>query len=400
MTRDWRASSDIPYDMDVGRPKNNDYPPYMIDDCDRGGFIVTNPITGKRKRFLPGQEPDARDVAILVGQLVAAVRKKEILDASRPIVAGLVDRWRVEKLPLMPWDASTRATAIWRLNRIRAELGTRTIEGADCLALETWLNQTATSADAYNKWRGMLVLLWRFGVAQKIARANEAEKIERRSTSRKIAANRKVRQQLDVEGFRAIWAVAPPWLQVAMDASLVTLQSRREVCGVRHADFRSGFLFVIRDKVAGDSNMAFIKIRLTPELEAIRGRALKLDAIASPYLVHRAPARKQRRWVDGKPHWTSVNEHYLSQAFAAARDTLSRFAELPERQRPTFHEIRGLGARLYQANGTSKAAIQALMTHSSKRTTEIYLERGVQGLTDDDFHTVSAPLSRQELLGG
>lgn len=42
--------------------------------------------------------------------------------------------------------------------------------------------------------------------------------------------------------------------------------------------------------------MAFIKIRLTAELEALRARAPKLDSIASPFLIHRKPERRQRRW--------------------------------------------------------------------------------------------------------
>lgn len=47
----------------------------------------------------------------------------------------------------------------------------------------------------------------------------------------------------------------------------------------------------------------------------------------------------------------------------------------------------------------SKAAIQELMIHSSQKTTEIYLERGPQALTDGDFHEVSAPFTLKELLG-
>jgi hypothetical protein len=43
----------------------------------------------------------------------------------------------------------------------------------------------------------------------------------------------------------------------------------------------------LRDPRSGDSDMAFIKIRLTPELEEIRRRALKLDDTASPFLIHR-----------------------------------------------------------------------------------------------------------------
>jgi integrase len=103
--------------------------------------------------------------------------------------------------------------------------------------------------------------------------------------------------------------------------------------------------------------------------------------------------------MEGEPHWTYVNERYLTRAFKAARDKVERFKALPERERPTYHEIRGLGSRLYLERGRAKRDIQELMTHSSQQTTEIYLERGAQALTDEDFHAVSAPFTLRELLG-
>jgi len=145
--------------------------------------------------------------------------------------------------------------------------------------------------------------------------------------------------------------------------------------------------------------MAFIKIQLIPEIESLRAPALKLDAIASPFLIHRRPDRMQRRWLVGKEDWTYVNGRYLTRAFKAVRHRVRRFKALPERQWLTFHEIRGLGSRLCLERGMSKAAIQELMTHSSQKTTEIYLERGPQALTDDDFHPVSTPSTLRELLG-
>lgn len=385
--------------MDMGRPKKNDYPPYMTVDGDRGGFAVRNPISGKKKRFMPTQEAEARDLATRLVAFVEQRRRRMLFESGMPTVAMLIDRWKLERLPLMPWDVSTRATAAMRLKRIRREKGDELIESIDCVAIEQWISAIAKRADPFNKWRQTWVLLWKFAVGQKLAKTNEAEKVERRSISRKIKSNQKTRQQLDIAGFNDIYGQAEPWLQIAMEGSLLTLQSRKEVCNFKHTDFRNGFLFVIRDKVAADSHMAFIKIRLTPELEALRARAVKLDSIASPYLIHRKPDRMQRRWLEGKLHWTYVNERYLTRAFKAARDEVPRFKALPERERPTFHEIRGLGSRLCLERGMAKASIQELMTHSSQKTTEIYLERGAQALTDDDFHAVSAPFTLRELLG-
>lgn len=119
-------------------------------------------------------------------------------------------------------------------------MGDRLISALTSLDNTEWLRHTAQRADPWNKWRQAWVLLCPFAVAEHLAKVNEAEKVERRSTSRKIEKNRKRRAQLDPDGFRAIHAEAPGWLQLAMDLSLVTLQSRKEVCAMRHEHFRDG----------------------------------------------------------------------------------------------------------------------------------------------------------------
>jgi enterobacteria phage integrase len=387
------------------RPKDNDYPMYMWPDGDRGGFIVENPLTGRRKRFPREREKQARETAQLLAEYIENRRRRALLEAGRPKLNDVIERWKKEAMVLQPWDESTRQTALQRLARIQRELGTdelgeaRLIEDIDCVRIGQWLDATAERADPYNKWRAILVHVWTFAVAKGLAASNEAAKVPQRSTSRKIASNRKRRRQLDAQGFIDIHAQAGELLRVAMEFSLVTTLSRHEICGLRHEDFRGGYLYVIREKTSGDSDMAFIRIRVTAEMESLRARALKLDAVASPYLIHRRPARMQRRWTAGKPHWTYVNPRYLTELFAAARDAVPRFAALPERERPTFHEIRGLAARLARQRGMAKEDIKALMTHTDKRTTEIYLERGRDGLTDENFVSVAAPFSVRELLG-
>jgi hypothetical protein len=297
----------------------------------------------------------------------------------------------------MAWDEGTRKAHLWKIERISRELGDRFVARTDCVFLSDWLGFCKT-ADAWNKWRYDLILLWQFAVSKNLATVNEPEKILERSTSKKLDINRKVRLPLDVEGYLAIYEKALGFLQIAMDQSLITLQARTEVCSVQHAHYRDGYLYTIRDKTSGDSDMAFIRIELTEELEAIRRRSLTLDGTLSPYLVHRVPDRERRAWIEGKPHWTYVNPDYLSKAFAEARDQVERFKAMPANTRPTFHEIRGLGSRLQKERGRSRADIQKLMAHTDERATKIYLEGGASALSDNDFAVVSAPFTRSELL--
>jgi integrase len=76
-----------------------------------------------------------------------------------------------------------------------------------------------------------------------------------------------------------------------------------------------------------------------------------------------------------------------------------RFAAIPEAERPSFHEVRGLGARLQKLRGRSLREVQELMTHSDPKTTQIYLELGRAALTDEHFTQVSVPFTLKELLG-
>jgi integrase len=383
---------------EVGRPKTYKYPDYMTWDATNERFVVRNPLTKKSKTWAADKEDDAREAAKLLNEWLEAKRQENALNKYLPTIQWGVDWWKREKLKFIPWDTDTRKIAITRIDRFCREKGDSPIATVDCLALETWLVSFCETADVFNKWRYLLDLLWSFFVSKKLASVNEAEKIERRSTSKKLEINRKKRLPLDIEGFEAIHAVASPYLQLAMDISIITLQARNEICGMQHSHFRNGFLYVIRDKVSADSDMAFIKIQLTGELEEFQRRSRKLDDTVSPMLIHRKPERTRKEWREGKLHWTAVRPQYLTRDFAEIRDMVPRFKEMPEEQRPTFHEIRGLGSRLYEAAGMSKKAIQALMTHSNKRTTEIYLQGGLEALRDDDYVTVEAPMKLSEVL--
>lgn len=385
--------------MDMGRPRstpNADLPAFMYAATDGSGWLVRNPVTGKKRRFQ--DETQARELAEQLGQWVEAERQAQALDAGLPKIAGLVDAWLQNRAPFMPWDAGTRYAIECKAKRIRRELGDRVLARTDRLFLDDWLTSFCKTADQWNKWRYVLVLLWDYAVSRKLLDVNEPAALLERSTSKKLAMNQKVRQPLDEEGFRAIHDAAPDWLRIAMEQSLVTLQARTEICSMRQEHFHDGFLFVIRDKVSGDSDMAFIRIKLTEELDTIRRRSLVLPPM-SPFLVHRAPDHRRRDWMEGKAHWTAVEPQYLSKAFAAARDATGRWACLQPPQRPTYHEVRGLGARLYEARGVPQAKIQALMTHSNAKTTRIYLDGGADALSNDDYIAVEAPLTLQEMLG-
>jgi hypothetical protein len=68
-------------------------------------------------------------------------------------------------------------------------------------------------------------------------------------------------------------------------------------------------------------------------------------------------------------------------------------------ERPSFNEIRGLGARACEELGMKVEELKILMAHADKKTTAIYLQGGAEALKDTDYVTVEAPLTLAQLLG-
>jgi integrase len=271
------------------------------------------------------------------------------------------------------------------------EFGARAIAATDRLWLAEWLEKNSRTNEVYNRHRERLIDLWAYFISRGYATTNEAEATLKRSMSKKLEGNQKVRKRLELEGFWQIYnhADCPRWLQVAMELSLVTLQARKEIVAMQYHDIRNGYLHVIRDKTAADTDMAFIRIAVDDTLAGIVARS-RQDGLVSPFMVHHKPVRKRKEYIKNKAHWTQVQDDYLSRAFSALRDKTGLWDSLKPPERPTFHEIRSLGARTYMKAGYDKSYVQALMTHTTPKTTDVYLSGGE--ITDDMYQTVTAGL--------
>lgn len=61
-------------------------------------------------------------------------------------------------------------------------------------------------------------------------------------------------------------------------------------------------------------------------------------------------------------------------------------------------KIRSLGARILEARGVKRKAIQTLLAHSKPSTTEVYLQHGAAALTEADFELTCEPLAYDQML--
>ena len=134
---------------------------------------------------------------------------------------------------------------------------------------------------------------------------------------------------------------------------------------------------------------------MTGQLKEIWQRAWE-DGIPCPYLVHYRPRSQRPQHRQNKTHPFAVTADYVTKTFKAIRDETSVYDHLEPRQRPTFHEIRSLGARAYRKLGYGDEYIQALMTHTDQKTTEIYLQNP-EALNERHFRPVKAEMKLSQL---
>ncbi len=200
---------------------------------------------------------------------------------------------------------------------------------------------------------------------------------------------KKQRHNLTVEDYESIYAAAPLFLKVAMSLSLQTTHVVREiyrikykikepkegVCGivwfqeatVLNGNTVHGTLYIHREKVKKSAS-SMVAIPVTDAIKEIVEFS-KTDRLHCPYIVHRKPIQSKRGIAKDCDHPYQVHHHNISKEFSKIRDQLGLYSNLDISLRPTYHEIRGLSARLIEQMGES-ATIR--MAHANKKTTKIY----------------------------
>lgn len=252
------------------------------------------------------------------------------------------EKYRDEVLPAArnrrgkPLATVTRSEYNRYINQAIAAWGDRAITGITRQDVAQHLEPMP--ANTRNHARSTLRGLFAHAIADGVVEANPVEG----TLKARIIVQR---SRLTLAQYRRIYRHADPWLRRAMSIALRTLQRREDLITLTAADVIDGGLHV-RQKKTGVN----LRIKLWPQLERLLPKSGPLVA------------------RDGKP----VQKGYLSRAFAAARDQVEELRALPSAQRPTLHELRALGALLYEAAGRDP---QPLLGHLEAKTTRLYLDR-------------------------
>lgn len=178
------------------------------------------------------------------------------------------------------------------------------------------------------------------------------------------------RKRLTLEQFNAILKEAPGvawWLPNMMLLALVSGQSRATLAAWPRNSVKDGEAIVFREKtnrwiaIPVALRLNVIGLSLADVLERCKSDVL------SPYLIHHQ--RNNGKIKIGAPiHGPTINN-----AFRVAR----KLAGIPDENAPTFHELRSLSKRLYDAQGGVDT--RALLGHRSEAVAAIYADnRGIE----------------------
>ena len=315
---------------------------------------------------------------------------EEIITGKDKLFNHAIKRYEEEYLPTKNLATKTLKETKSRLSKLKDDLGIRVTKEMEVEDIANYLDDNFFNTQ-YVKYRTTLIDVFKFALTKGLARDNPALPTLPRSTKRN---DPKQRERLTLEGYEAVYDSAEQWLKNAMDLSLLTLQSREEICGLRKKpkskniyytdppewvqsehpqwldELEEGHIYIIRGKTAKSTDRAFIRIKISDieGLQAVISRCN--DGIVSPYLIHRSP---EKRRLGKKKHWTQVLPDYLTSCFAKSRKKSGYYSHLEARQCPTYHEIRSTGGDRYLGLGYSKEFVNFLYGHTTMEMSNYYL---------------------------
>lgn len=331
------------------KPANKSLPPNLYGPDSRGYYKYRHPRT-KVDHGMGNDRRKAIEAAhILNNRFLTAVDLVDrVLACDRPLLQFLT----VFENTILPEHKLSRQTLRDYKQKLRIikDAGWAKKEPDDITVedVSDFLDQFPATQS--NRYRSLLIMIFKYVIAKGKGTKNPVASTIKRQINVK-------RQRLTLEGFRAVYNHADDQLKNAMDLALHTLQRREDIVEMQRP--KDGLLEVVQRKTG-----AAIRIKVAGPLKAVIARCN--DGVASPWLVHQ-PVQRNTTIIGNK-----FAPETLSRRFKAARDASGFFDEIPHDERPTFHEIRALGARLYKQ---CKIDPQALLGHTTEAQTKVYLSR-------------------------
>lgn len=333
-----------------------------------GYYRYRDPITGK----FHGLGKDRQHAIAVATQANAHLavstqeRVQEIISPGKAPKAPFDQLVRVfleEHHRVQSWGKSKEQDYRRLLNELEGTFHDSAVDDISLSAISEYL-------DAHTGWarinrRGLMIWLWELACSKGWSSDNLPAKTLKRPNPTKA------RKRLNYDQFLQIRELAAPWFRQALDLALYTLQRRGDLVSLTTDNIVDGCLLIAQAKTSGRSEAGFVRIRIEGDLQQVISDCRKMP-VASKYLLRRRKAATQ-----GKAKvrtWHQVSAQDLSREFKRLRDKLPCFEGTEPSQRPTFHEIRALGADLLKQQGVPTDDIRCLMGHSKERMTTVYLK--------------------------
>lgn len=347
-------------------------------------YQYKHPQTGKYTGF-GTDKPKAIDASIQLNQLLSSPAKlTDRVIKSKNAFNDYLIYYRDEviaskRINGQPLSVRTVGEQHRIIGHFIEEYGHLDIKNITQMQIADHLNQQA-SAEVFNKYRSLLIMVFRQAISDGLIENNLPERIIKRSL------DAKKRARLSLQDYKKIYQQARPVIQNAMELSLNSLQRRSDIQTWRFDCKKDGFFYIIQSKTRKHGKSAYIRIPVSlPATYSSSGLKTLSDIIdsyrdnvACPFVIHETPL-KQRRSKE-KQHPFQISPKQISDGFAAARIA----ANITRKNPPTFHEIISLGQDLRKKQGWTTKEIQILRGHTSEKMTQHYME-------DRDWTTVEVP---------
>jgi integrase len=348
--------------MMVPRPRNKankSLPQNLYFDSRRSTYRYRRPTDGKWFQF-GADRIKAIDAAkqLNLEFMRGADLIGTVMGSTSESFIGFLDTYERDVLPPRELAKGTLGLYAVHFRRFRKQFEGKAVDQITIRMIAEMLD--VLTPRTANQCRALLIDIFNHAAAKGLCPDNPAA-----STINRI--EKKQRKRHTIEGLKAIREKSPPWLQNAIDLALITAQRRTDILNMRFDGVREGYLYVVQQKTAKASDAAWIRFKVTEELQAVISRCR--DDIVSPYLVHRRPDRKIQKQAQTKDHWTQVEERYLTRAFKEAREAADCYKGWKEEEMPGFHEVRALSLHLYQKAGKNG---QKIAGHASESMTKNY----------------------------
>ena len=332
-------------------------------------YRYKHPVTGK-SHSMGKDSLAANNAARILNEKLIKNRDlyREVLNLDKYTFEATCTRYIKEYLPNKGLKPGTIKITQYRIGRLLKDLGPVPLCDLSVERLASYLDDNF-NGDPYIKHRGALIDIYKWAITKGIVEANPASKT--------LAKNvpKKKRSALSLDDFNNIRLNALPWMKVAMDLALVSLQRRGDLCNLQYEHIHDGRMFIIQEKTEKHGVRARLSIEYGDQLENIITES-RADNIVTPYVLHERPGRIVKN--KNKKHWCQILPDRLSKQFAAARDKVDKFKKMKPSEKPTFHEIRALGGFLYLEQGYSKEYVNLLMGHATMAMTNHYTDRHIE----------------------